>query len=115
MSDDNGIDVNQPMPPGSRHNFLLSRGDHAVKIFDFILEHFYELDHSSVADVQSAIELENPRVAFRIKVQLGDVLAANEHRSVLVIWINRRDNADADTRALGKLDSRYRKLFVLSG
>src|SRR5688500_11156823 len=115
MSDDNGVDVNQPMPSGSRHNFLLSCGDHAVKIFDLVLEHFYELDHSSVADVQSTIELKNARVSFRIKIQLGDILAADEHRSILIVRIDRRDNADTDTRALGKLDSGHRKLFVLSG
>jgi hypothetical protein len=36
------------------------------------------------------------RVALAVHVELRDVLAADQHRGVLVVRVDRRDDADAD-------------------
>ena len=55
MSDDDGIDVNQAVAARGRHDLFLSRGNHAMKVFDFVFEDFDKFDDAAVADVQSAV------------------------------------------------------------
>ena len=44
VGDDHRVDVNQAVPPRRRHDFFLSRGDHAVEIFDLVFKHLDKLD-----------------------------------------------------------------------
>ena len=83
-----------------------------MQVFGLVLEHLDELDHAAVADVESAIELEHPRVALGEAVELGDVLRADQDRGVLVVGIDRRHDADAAPAALGEVDGADRHLLV---
>ena len=115
VGDDDRVDVNQAMPPGRRHDFFLGRGDHAVEIFDLVFKYFDELDQPAVADVERAVQFQDPRIAFGIKIQFGNIFAADQHRGVLIVGVDRRHHADADPRAFGKLHRADRKFLVLAG
>src|SRR5262249_30818427 len=69
-------------------------------------------DHAAVADVERAVEIEDARVAFAVEVELRDVLAADQHRGVLVVRIDRRDDADADAVPGGERAGDHRELLV---
>src|SRR5207247_730023 len=50
--------------------------------------------------------------ALRVHVELRDVLAADEHRGVLVVRVDGRDDADADAVALREEARAHRHLLV---
>ena len=114
VGDDHGVDVDQAMPPGRRHDFLLGRGDHAVQVFDLVFEYLDKLNQAAVADVERAVQLQNSRIAFGVEIEFGNIFAADQHRGVLVVGVHRRHDADADPRALGKFNRVDRELFVFA-
>src|SRR6266566_4248426 len=71
-----------------------------------------ELAHAAVADVDGAVQVEHARVALRVHVELRDVLAADEHRGVLVVRVDGRDDADPDAVALREEARAHRHLLV---
>ena len=112
MRDDAGIDVDHPVAARRGDDFFLRRRDHRVQVLGLVLENFDELDDAAVADVECAVQFEHARVAFGKLVELRDVFRSDQHRSVLVIRIDRRHHADADAIALGEVARDYRELFV---
>ena len=114
MGDDHGVDVDHAVSAGRGDDLLLGGGDHAVQVLGLVLEDLDELDHAAIADVERAVQLQDARIAFGVEIQLGDVLAADQHRRVLVVRIDRRHDADADAVALGKFRAVDRKLLVLA-
>src|SRR5438132_3378235 len=100
VGEDHGIDVAQAVPTRRRDHLLLRGGDHGVQVLGLVLEDLDELAHAAVADVDGAVQVEHARVALRVHVELRDVLAADEHRGVLVVRVDGRDDADADAVAL---------------
>ena len=66
VGDDDGVDVDQSMAAWRRHDLFLGRRDHAVEIFDLVLENLDEFHHAAVADVERAVQLQDARIAFRI-------------------------------------------------
>src|SRR2546426_347085 len=100
VGEDHGVDVDQAVPARRRDHLLLRGGDHGVQVLGLVLEDLDELAHAAVADVDGAVQVEHARVALRVHVELRDVLAADEHRGVLVVRVDGRDDADADAVAL---------------
>ena len=65
--------------------------------------------------LSAPLSSKHARIAFGVKIQLGNIFAADQHRGVLIVRIDRRHHADADARALGKFHRAHRKLFVFAG
>src|SRR4030095_11671522 len=114
MGDNDGVNVDETMPTRGRDHLFLGRRDHAVQILDLVLEDLDELHDTAIADVQCPIKFQYPRIPLRVKVQLGNVLTADQDRGILVVGIDWRNNADADPRSLGKLHCANRKLLILA-
>src|SRR6266566_3098256 len=100
VGEDHGVDVDETVAARRRDHLLLRGGDHGVQVLGLVLEDLDELAHAAVADVDRAVEIEHARVALRVHVELRDVLAADQHRGVLVVRVDGRDDADADAVAL---------------
>ena len=83
-----------------------------MEVLGLVLEDLDELDHAAVADVERAVEVEDARIALAVQVELRDVLAADQHRGVLVVRVDRRDHADADAVPLRELAGDDRELLV---
>ena len=115
MRHDHRVDVNQAVAARRRHYFFLSRGDHAVQVFDLVFKHLDKLDETSVADVERAVQFQNSGIALGVKIQFGNILAADQHGGVLVVRIDGRYHADADARAFGEFGRANRELLVLAG
>ncbi len=67
------------------------------------LEHFDELDHAAVGDVQFAVEVEGARIA--VGAVLGDLAVvdvAGQFGRVLVLFVLGLEGADADAVLLGQ-------------
>ncbi len=76
---------------------LLRRAEQVVQEGHVELEHFDELDHAPVGDVELAVEIERPRIA--LAAELGDLAVvdvAGELGRVLVLFVLRLERADAD-------------------
>ncbi len=112
MRDDAGIDVDHPVASRCRNDFFLGRRDHRVQILGLVLENFDKLDDAAVADVERSVELEHARVAFRILIEFRDIFRSDQHRSVLIVRIDRRNHADADAISLGEGARGDRKFLV---
>ena len=95
-----------------RNHLFLGGRDHRVQVFGFVLEYLDELDQAAIAHVERAVAFEHPRVAFRILVQLGDILRTDQHRGVLVVRIHGRHYANPHPIALGEAQRFDRKLLV---
>jgi hypothetical protein len=109
---DAGVDVDHAVTARRRDHLLLRGGDHGVEVLGLVLEDFDELDHAAIADVEGPVQIEHPRVALAVEVELGDVLAADEDGGVLVVRIDRRDDADTHAIPLGELARDDRELLV---
>src|SRR5581483_10622846 len=109
---DAGVDVHHPVAAGRRDYLFLGRRDHRMQVLGLVLEDLDKLDYAAVADVERAVELEHPRIAFGVLVELRDVLRADQHRGVLVVGIHRRDDADAHAVALGEVAGFDRDFLV---
>ncbi len=83
-----------------------------MQVLGLVLENFDELDDAAVADVERAVEFEHARVALGVLVELGDVFRSDQHRSVLVVRIDRGHHADADAVALGEAAGDDRNFLV---
>src|SRR6266478_1128461 len=94
VGEDHGVDVDQAVSARRRDHLLLRGGDHGVQVLGLVLEDLDELAHAAVADVDRAVEVEHARVALRVHVELRDVLAADQHRGVLVVRVDGRADAD---------------------
>src|SRR5581483_8594467 len=112
VRDDARVDVDHPVAPGRRDDLLLRRGDHRVQVLGLVLEDLDELDDAAVADVERAVQVQDARVAFRVDVELRDVLAAYQDRRVLVVRVDRRDDADADAVPLREVLELDREVLV---
>ncbi len=112
MGSDNSVDINRAVTSGRRDEFLLRCSDHRMQVLGLVLEHLDKLNHAAVTHVKCAVEIEHTRVAFRVGVELGYVLGPDQHRGILVIWINGRDDANSTTFVPGKGDSGDRNVFV---
>src|SRR5262249_50861067 len=93
-------------------DLLLRRRDHGVQVFRLVLEDLDELAGATVADVEGAVQLEYARIALAVEVELGDVLAADQDGRVLVVRIDRRDDADTDAVSLGEGAGDHGDFFV---
>ena len=111
---DHRVDVNQAVAARRRHYFFLSRGDHAVQVFDLVFKHLDKLDETPVADVERAVQFQHSGIALGVKIQFGNILAADQHGGILVVRIDGRYHADADARAFGEFGRANRELLVLA-
>src|SRR5213596_452035 len=112
VGDDHGVDVHHAVAARRRDHLLLRGGDHGVEVLGLVLEDLDELAHAAVADVERAVQVEHARVALGVHVALRDVLAADQHRGVLVVRVDGGDDADADAVALGEEAGDDRHLLV---
>jgi hypothetical protein len=63
-------------------------------------------------NVERAVEVEHPRVALGVAVELGDVLRADQHRGVLVVWVDRRHHGDATAFLFREMHRDDRQVLV---
>jgi len=61
-----------------------------VEVLGLVLEDLDALHHAPVADVARAVELQHPRVALAVAVELGDVLIV----TVGALGADREDHYD---------------------
>ena len=112
VRDDRDVDVDHAVAAGGRDHLLLRGGDHRVQVLGLVLEDLDELDDAAIADVERAVQVEHARIAFGVDVELGDVLRADQYGGVLVVGIDRRDDADADAVALRERLGDHRHFLV---
>jgi hypothetical protein len=82
-----------------------------VEVLGLVFKYLDKLDHTAIANVQCPGEIEHPWVALGVQIELRDIFAPDENAGVLVVRVDRRDDANATFAADTEFVGPDRNLF----